>query len=335
MQVMANESRQKLVLLGTGGTIAGLASSAHDNVGYTAAELSVEQLVGSLRQPIGFRCELVSEQIAQVDSKDMRFDIWCRLARRCEALMAQPDVRGIVITHGTDTMEETAYFLHLVLARPDCCAKPVVLTGAMRPASALTPDGPQNMLDALAVAGHPAAHGVMVVFAGSIHSALDVQKIHTYRLDAFDSGDAGPLGHVEAGLIRMGSGGWPDASGEATTGVAIPSDEARWPRVEIIMSYAGASASMVQGLLAHGRASNDPVQGIVVAGTGNGSLHQALEAALLKAQADGIRVVRATRCFAGRVIVGANDVIPDSAGLSPVKARIALMLRLMAAGAGG
>jgi L-asparaginase len=335
MQVMANKSRKRLVVLGTGGTIAGIASSAHDNVGYTAAELSVGKLVGSLQQPIGFPYELVSEQIAQVDSKDMRFDIWCRLARRCEELMAQANVRGIVITHGTDTMEETAFFLHLVLALPGRWAKPVVLTGAMRPASALTPDGPQNMLDALAVAGHPHASGVTVVFAGTIHSALDVQKIHSYRLDAFDSGDAGPLGHVEAGLIRMGSGGWPDASGEVGLGAAIPSDKARWPRVEIIMSYAGASASMVEGLLAHGRASNNPVRGIVVAGTGNGSLHQALEAALLQAQTDGVPVVRATRCCAGRVLVGANDAIPDSAGLSPVKARIALMLRLMAAGPGG
>ena len=330
MQVMVNKSRERIVLLGTGGTIAGLASSIHDTVGYKTAQLGVDRLISALPQPLGFPYELVSEQIAQIDSKDMCFDIWSRLAQRCDELMAQADVRGIVITHGTDTLEETAYFLHAVLMRSERCSKPLVLTGAMRPASALMPDGPQNMLDALAVAAYPGACGVLVVFAGAVHSALDVQKSHTYRLDAFDSGDAGALAYVEAGLIRMVRGAWPGSSGEAAPGT-IPSDHARWPRVEIVMSYAGASASMVDGLLAHGLASKDPVRGIVVAGTGNGSVHQALESALLRAQADGVLVVRATRCAEGRVLVGANDTLPDSAGLSPVKARIALMLRLMAA----
>ena len=335
MQVMVNKNRGKIVVLATGGTIAGLASSVHDTVGYTAAQLGVDQLIRALPQPVALAYELVSEQIAQIDSKDMRFDIWYRLAQRCEDLMAQADVQGVVITHGTDTLEETAYFLHAVLTRSQPGSKPLVLTGAMRPASALMPDGPQNLLDALTLAAHPGASGVMVVFAGTIHSALDVQKIHTYRLDAFDSGDAGALGYVEAGLIRMVRGAWPGTSGDVAPRGAMPSDKAGWPRVEIIMSYAGASASLVEGLLAHGLASNDPVRGIVVAGTGNGGLHQALESALLRAQADGVLVVRATRCSAGRVLVGANDSIPDSAGLSPVKARIALMLRLMAAGAGG
>ena len=330
MQVMVNKSRERIVLLGTGGTIAGLASSIHDTVGYKTAQLGVDRLISALPQPLGFPYELVSEQIAQIDSKDMCFDIWSRLAQRCDELMAQADVRGIVITHGTDTLEETAYFLHAVLMRSERCSKPLVLTGAMRPASALMPDGPQNMLDALAVAAYPGASGVLVVFAGAVHSALDVQKSHTYRLDAFDSGDAGALAYVEAGLIRMVRGAWPGSSGEAAPGT-IPSDHARWPRVEIVMSYAGASASMVDGLLAHGLASKDPVRGIVVAGTGNGGVHQALEFALLRAQAHGILVVRATRCAEGRVLVGANDTLPDSAGLSPVKARIALMLRLMAA----
>ena len=128
---------------------------------------------------------------------------------------------------------------------------------------------------------------------------------------------------------------WPDSAGDAAPSVSVPPDKAGWPRVEIIMSHAGASASLVEGLLAHGLASRDPVRGIVVAGTGNGGLHEVLESALLRAQADGVRVVRATRCTAGRVLAGANDSIPDSAGLSPVKARIALMLRLMAAAGAG
>ena len=148
-------------------------------------------------------------------------------------------------------------------------------------------------------------------------------------------GDAGPLGYVEAGLIRMLRGDWPGTSGDVAPGGALPSGKAQWPRVEIIMSYAGAGASMVEALREHGLTSNYPVRGIVVAGTGNGSVHQALESALLRAQAQGVRVVRSTRCATGRVLVGANDAIPDSAGLSPVKARIALMLGLVAADPGG
>ena len=131
---------------------------------------------------------LVAEQVAQIDSKDMGFDIWRHLALRCAHWLAQADVAGIVITHGTDTLEETAFFLQAVLAP----AKPVVLTCAMRPATALAPDGPQNVLDAVAVAAAAGARGVVVVCAGTIHGAADVAKQHTYRLDAFSSGDAGP-----------------------------------------------------------------------------------------------------------------------------------------------
>jgi len=172
-------ARPPLLVLGTGGTIAGTASSASDNIGYTAA------------------------QVAQVDSKDMRFDIWRTLARRVAHHLAQPQVAGVVITHGTDTLEETAYFLHAVLPAELVNAKPVVLTCAMRPASSLNPDGPQNLKDAVAVALSAGAHGVVVVCAGTVHGALEVQKTHTYRLDAFSSGDAGPLAYVEEGSVRL------------------------------------------------------------------------------------------------------------------------------------
>ena len=138
--------------------------------------------------------------MAQVDSKDMSFEIWRQLALRCDHWLAQEDVGGVVITHGTDTLEETAYFLHAVLAPRK---KPVVLTCAMRPATAFMPDGPQNLLDAIAVASAPGARGVVAVCAGVIHSALDVAKRHTYRLDAFSSGDAGPVGYVEEGQLRL------------------------------------------------------------------------------------------------------------------------------------
>lgn len=314
--------RQQIVILGTGGTIAGKAENASDNIGYTAAQVGVDQLVAAIPALAGAG-PVLTEQVAQVDSKDMSIEVWARLAARVNHFLAQPDVQGIVITHGTDTIEETAYFLHAV-CRP---AKPVVLTCAMRPATALVPDGPQNLLDAMAVARHPDAAGVVLVCAGTIHGALDVQKVHTYRLDAFSSGDAGPLGYVEEGVLRL-MRNWPLAQ-ELPWHVAIKNianwpDATSWPRVEVVMSHAGAGGAMVQALQAQG------VRGLVVAGTGNGSLHQDLEAALLRAQAEGVQVVRATRCPNGRVLSAPKDKIPDAQGLSPVKARIALMLQLMA-----
>ena len=154
---MLINSSKKLVVLGTGGTIAGTAQRAADNLGYTAAQLGVGQLleaVPGLAHLLAGRT-LVSEQVAQIDSKDMSFVVWQQLALRVSHYLAQPDVTGLVITHGTDTLEETAYFLHAVLPGTLLAGKPVVLTCAMRPASSLTLDGPQNLLDAVAVATAP------------------------------------------------------------------------------------------------------------------------------------------------------------------------------------
>ncbi|MCW5650790.1 MAG: asparaginase [Ramlibacter sp.] len=310
-------SAKKIVVLGTGGTIAGTAAQAGDNIGYTAAQVGVEQLLAALPQLRGQPVQ--AEQVAQIDSKDMTPAVWQQLAQRCQHWLAQDDVRGVVITHGTDTLEETAYFLHAAL-QP---SKPVVLTCAMRPSTALVPDGPQNLLDAVAVAAWPGAAGVVAVCAGTVHGATDVQKVHTYRLDAFSSGDAGPLGYVEEGAVRLVRN-WPAAlasrSSDALNTIAA---NMPWPRVEIVMSHAGAGGRLVHALVAQ------KVGGIVVAGTGNGSLHQELEAALLEAQAQGIRVVCASRCPNGRVLPKPADAFRDSEGLSPVKARIALMLALM------
>ncbi|MDR3453926.1 MAG: asparaginase [Rhodoferax sp.] len=320
---MAQQIDKKIVVLGTGGTIAGTADSAADNIGYTAAQVGVAQLLESIPALSSVLAghALITEQVAQIDSKDMSFAVWQRLASRVTHWLAQPEVQGIVITHGTDTLEETAYFLQAVL-NP---AKPVVLTCAMRPATAVVPDGPQNVLDAMAVATHPGARGVVAVCAGTVHSALDVQKVHPYRIDAFNSGDAGPLGYVEEGALRL-LRNWPSALAESKQ-FAIENivNAVDWPRVEIVMNYAGASGAVVEALAAQG------VQGLVVAATGNGTLHHDLETALLKAQRAGVKVVRASRCSNGRVLGQPGDAIPDSQGLSAVKARVALMLALMPA----
>ena len=325
--VTKSELSGRVVVLGTGGTIAGRSASASDNIGYSAAEVGVDELVRELTLPVGVT--LVSEQIAQIDSKDMAFAVWQALAARCAHWLAHEDVRGIVITHGTDTLEETAFFLHSVL--PPC--KPVVLTCAMRPASAMAPDGPQNVRDAIAVAVTAGARGVTVVCAGTVHGPLDVQKVHTYRLDAFASGDSGPLAYVEEGAVRQ-LREWPVPSEDAPAvfARAARADAARWPRVEILTSHAGARGEIIDALLRERRdGAADAVQGLVLAATGNGSLHGALEAAALRAQAEGVAVVRATRCVDGRILSLPGAALRDAGSLTPVKARIALMLALLPA----
>ena len=334
MQVMSKKMDTKqvgtVVVLGTGGTIAGMAATAGDNIGYTAAQVGVGQLLQAIPGLAQLPCELLAEQVAQIDSKDMSHAVWQALSVRVSHFLMQPDVQGIIITHGTDTLEETAYFLHAVLPATLLAAKPVVLTCAMRPASAMVPDGPQNLLDAFAVALTPGAAGVVAVCAGSIHSAVDVQKLHTYRVDAFNSGDSGPLGYVEEGRVRL-LRNWPVTPAEqAQSAIEIIASCANWPRVEIVMNHAGAGGGMVDALVSQAASGYaEPVRGLVVAGTGNGTIHSALEAALVRAQNAGIKVVCATRCAQGWVLPTPSSLFPASQGLSPVKARVALMLSLL------
>jgi L-asparaginase len=310
-----------IVILGTGGTIAGTAADPRDNVGYSAAQLGV----GALAAGIATSAEqcIETEQVAQIDSKDMGHAEWLALARRIDHHLARAEVCGIVVTHGTDTLEETAYFLQRVLAP----GKPVVLTAAMRPATALQADGPQNLRDALCVACEPDACGVVAVLAGTVHGAFDMRKAHTYRLDAFTSGDAGPIAQVEEGRLRRHRD-WP--RGPSFGIDHLPADPAGWPRVAIVTSHAGAEASVVQALTADG------IDGIAVAGTGNGRLHHTLEAALCTAQAAGVRVLRSTRCAGGAVVDGPTAVgadpkaaLPSAGALGPAQARIELLLQAM------
>ena len=306
-----------VVVLGTGGTIAGTGASAGDNLGYSAAQLGAAQLVVSIPALANLPIEV--EQIAQIDSKDMGFAVWRALAVAVDRHLARPDVTGIVITHGTDTLEETGYFLQRVLAP----TKPVVLVAAMRPATSLQADGPQNLIDAMVVAREPGARGVVAVLAGVVHSALDVRKVHAYRLDAFGSGDAGPLAQIEAGRLRRHRE-WP--AGDAIGLARLPGDGAGWPVVEIVTSHCGAQGALVRALREAG------VHGIVLAATGNGSVHHVLEAALLDAQAGGVAVLRATRCLDGSVIDAGQPALPSAGALTPVQARVELILQLLARG---
>jgi L-asparaginase len=312
------QNRHKtIVVIGTGGTIAGTAASAADHTGYTAAQINVAQLLAAVPTLSGQPLEVL--QLAQVDSKDMDFGVWRALALAVDQAVARPEVAGVVITHGTDTLEETAWFLQAVLAP----AKPVVLTAAMRPSTALSADGPQNLADAVAVAAWPQARGVVAVLAGRVHGAADVRKAHTYRVDAFDSGDAGPVALVEEGRLRI-LRPWPQGP---ATGVQslLALEPTAWPWVEIVTSGAGAQARAVQALVRAG------VRGLVVAGTGNGTIHSALESALTEAQGQGVTVWRASRCGMGPVLGEHPRGWPSAGSFTPAKARVALMLELMRA----
>jgi L-asparaginase len=307
-------SQQQIVVLGTGGTIAGRSAAGADPHAYQAGQIGVDQLLAGIPVPPGMAA--VTEQVAQVDSKDMDFAVWQALATRCRHWLDQPQVRAVVVTHGTDTLEETAWFLQRVLAP----SKAVVLACAMRPATALVPDGPQNLADAFTVAATPGVQGVVAVCAGVVHGAADVRKVHPWRLDAFGSGDAGPLAYVEAGAVRQVRA-WP--APQATAGLFDKVVRTtQWPWVEMVTSHAGATSRGVDALVAAG------VQGLVVAATGNGTLHAELEQALLRAAASSLPVLRSTRCAEGTLIPQAQDSLAAHL-LSPAKARVDLLLALL------
>lgn len=340
---MTPSFEKKIVVLGTGGTIAGLAEDAHDTVAYRAGQVGIGQLLQAAQQRGLPGIGLLAEQVVQLDSKDMSVQAWSTLALRCRFWLDDPSVTGLVVTHGTDTMEETAFFLHCVLHHAGGCNKPLVLTGAMRPSSALAPDGPQNLRDALTVAADQRVPGVWIVFAGLLHAARDVVKVHPYRLDAFSSALAGPVGAVEEGRLRLFHGvpAVPDDHGQPD-GSLHPGwqawrlwmqPETVWPRVEIVTSHATADGQLIDALVSGAQAQGRPVRGIVVAGSGNGSVHQSLELALMRAQAEGIVVRRASRCTGSSMVANPAADLPDAGGLSPVKARIALILELLAADA--
>ena len=307
-----------VVIIGTGGTIAGTAANSADSLGYTAGTLKPAQLVAAVPALAAYTIETVA--LAQVDSKDMEPAIWQALARECTQQLARADVAGVVVTHGTDTLEETAYFLHRTV-RAD---KPLVLTAAMRPATALSADGPQNLLDAVRVALTAGAQGVLAVLAGRVLAGADLRKVHGWVVDAFSSGDAGPLAVVQGEAVRL-LRPWP-AAPLHRAGIHAH-QAARWPLVEIVTSHAGARGEMLTAIVDAGAA------GIVISGTGNGSVHRSLLAAAVAAQARGVSVIRASRCLLGGVVNGQpaeQDQIPSAGTLTPYQARIELMLDLLA-----
>jgi len=291
----------KIVVLATGGTIAGLATDAAKPQNYQAGQVAVADLLGGIAPD---DLELLTEQVAQIDSKDMTFAVWQSLLARVAHWVAQDDVQGVVITHGTDTLEETAYFLQTVL-QP---IKPVAITCAMLPANVPDSDGPTNLKDALAWVQADDAHGVVLVCAGQVHAGQALQKSHSQQRNPFTS----QLNVTHPAELRVPSVGQVLAC-------------KRWPRVALVLSHAGADGRLVRSVMAH-----DAPDGWVVAGTGNGTLHHDLEAALIDAQKQGAQVLRASRCALGGVQSRDGDVLPHAGALTAVQARVALMLHLLA-----
>jgi L-asparaginase len=304
-----------VVILATGGTIAGTAASSTDTTGYRAGALGADALIAAVPALAEHRVE--SETVAAIDSKDMDIATWQRLAERVAHHVARPEVAGIVVTHGTDTLEETAYFLQRVLAP----AKPVLLTAAMRPASALSADGPANLLDAVTVARTAGARGVALVFAGAVWSAVGLRKVHTLQTGAFAGSDCGPVARLEGGVLRAFRD-WPGGDALGLARIAVSADA--WPRVEIVLNHAGADGRLVDAAVEAGAA------GIVVAGTGHGTTSARLDAALARARDAGVRVMRASRCAFGPVLPRAADDVEAAGELSAVQARVELQLALLA-----
>jgi len=311
--------RPRLVLISTGGTIAGQAASAADTTGYQAGALDPAALLAAVPGHEQFASVSVSPLMA-IDSKDMTPRHWLLLARAITTHLARADCDGVVVTHGTDTLEETAWLLHLLI-RP---GKPVVLTAAMRPATALSADGPMNLYQAIAVASHPESHGqgILVVLNDRVFAGAEIVKTHTSAIDAIAAPDTGPIGSANPVHFRRRpnldtAGIVPDS---ALTGV----DEL--PRVDILYAAAGSPADLLADAGHRGAA------GVVLALPGNGSLPDTWRDAAEPARRDGVRVVRASRTGAGTVSPMATEqeaqAFPGSGRLSPVKARIALMLEI-------
>jgi L-asparaginase len=313
-------AKPRVTILATGGTIAG-AQPKPGEAGYKAGSFSVESLIQAVP---GLKDLAVvnGEQIASIGSQDMNDAVWIKLARRVNELQAKADVDGIVVTHGTDTMEETGYFLNLV-TKGD---KPVVLVGSMRPATAISADGPMNLYNAVAVAGDKAARGrgVLVVLNDDIHYARDTTKTNTTSLQTFVSPNRGRAGIVLFGKASFYSPpAWKHTSGSAFAG-SVPD---AMPTVLVVYASANVGKEQVEAAVAAG------AKGIVLAGVGDGNATATMIDALAAAAKKGVVVVRSSRVGSGTVARNV-ELDDDKLGfvaameLNPPKARVLLQQAL-------
>lgn len=318
--VTTKKTLPNVLVLNTGGTIAGYAADEVSTARYEAGAVTLSSLLSSV-PALAKYAALRAETLAQINSKDIQFELWQQLAQRVAAAQQEQDMDGVVIVHGTDTLEETAYFLQLSVT----LVKPLVLVGAMRPITALSSDGPLNLLSAIRLASHPEARdcGPLVLINQQFFAAREVTKVSAHTVDAFSAPGQGPMGRIfddEVRWLRRPLSMW------APLTLRANSDDS-WPWVEMLNNFAGADGRAVHALVKAG------VQGLVIVGTGAGTLSENLSAALQQARLAGVAIVRASRCLLGPVLygVGADDhalgVMP-AGDLSPQKARILLLLGL-------
>lgn len=307
-------------ILATGGTIAGTGSSA-TGTAYTPGQVAIQELIAAVPE-LNRIAHISGEQIVKIGSQDMTDDVWIKLAGYLNTLLRRPDVDGVVITHGTDTMEETAFFLNLTVKSD----KPVVLVGAMRPSTSLSADGPLNLYNAVVTAAAPesAGQGVVIVMNGSILGAHAATKMNTIDVQAFQAPNSGPLGYVFNGKVHYNQS---TDKLHTTQSVFDITGISRLPKVGIVYSYSNVGPVALEALIREG------YEGIVHAGVGNGNIHKNLFGKLADASRKGIRIVRSSRVPTGPTTPEAE--IDDSRygfiasqELNPQKARILLMLAL-------
>lgn len=315
MREQNDMTKARLHLLACGGTIAGLASSPLDFFGYTAGAAPVAAVLAKLPE-IEALADWQVEDFCQLGSENAGPELWLQIARRCADVLQDETVDGLVITSGTDTMEELAYFLHLLLKTD----KPVVLTGAMRPLSAYGTDGPVNLYNAAAVAANPESRGkgVLLVMNDTILSARQAAKQDSFRLHTFGGGEFGPLGYVAAGQVQFAAAPWHRHTQATEFHLA---DIHKLPQVEIFYMSGGADARLLPAMADLGAA------GVVLAGFGNGTFSDAVGEQLRLLMSRGVVCAVTSRTQSGFVVSHLPGLLP-AADLSPQKARVLLLLAL-------
>jgi L-asparaginase len=319
---LAKSAPSSIYIVATGGTIAGTSHSA-TATNYSAGNLLAEQLTSAIPELKNFNEDICSINLFHIDSSDITLDHWLTLARTVNNLLIRDDIKGVVITHGTDTLEETAYFLDLVIKSD----KPVVLVGAMRPATSISADGPLNLYNAVAVIHSPAARnrGVMVLMNDTIFDGRDVTKCNTSQVNTFNAPNSGPIGHISYGDVTFEKIVVRKNTINTTFDV---SQINKLPNIQIIYECAGSDGSLLKAAI---KLKPD---GIVIAGTGNGNVTAADKALLKYARDRGIHIIRSSRTGSGRVSENNVDNLDNEIGLiagdnlNPQKARILLMLSL-------
>lgn len=314
------QKRPNIRILATGGTIAGTGSTTTGS-SYTAGQVAINDLISAVPE-IREIANVTGEQIVKIGSQDMSDEVWLKLAHYLNDLLKQNDVDGVVITHGTDTMEETAFFLNLTVKSD----KPIILVGAMRAATSLSADGPLNLYNAVVAASSPESvgKGVMIAMNGLLLGAHAATKMNTIDVQAFQAPNSGPLGYVFNGKVHYNQ---TTLKLHTTRSVFNVTNMNTLPKVGIIYSYSNVEPEALEALV------NNGYKGIVHAGVGNGNIHKNIFDKLVEARHKGIQVVRSSRVPTGPTTLDAE--VDDSKygfiasqELNPQKARILLMLAL-------